>query len=290
MVALHQRWEAADEPTSVYEARREVERLGAGLSRALLATPPDELRAIAERAATAEAAVERWKARVGERPDLDPSADAAVVDAVAEVTAARADQNLALFERHRLLAIGNATGVLAMGAAGGLVALGVPPMELPVAIAVVSAAGGPLTAAFLATQRCSLAARRVGAARARWAEALRDAGAETMGALAARRVAVVAWERRTKEADAAGEAARPNQRAWYRLAGPGVPPTDADLVLERIESLRHSQLRLLGALLAERVERSAMSILAPPSEVARPSAPPSWLDRVRGNKLRLWPS
>jgi hypothetical protein len=229
---------------------------------------------------------------VGERPSLDASADAAVVDAVAAVTAARTDQNTAIYERHKLLAIGNALGVLALGAAAGLVGLGVAPMDPPVALAVMSAAAGPLTAGWLSTQRCSIAARNVGTARSKWAAALEATGMASMGDLAARRVAITAWERRCREAAAAVEAARPHQRPWYRLAGPGVSPADVEEVLARIAELRAALLRLLGALLEERVEGSAMAVLAPPAEVARPEAPPSWLDdaltRIRGSRLRIW--
>ena len=273
--------------------RAEVARLEAGLPRALLSTPPSELRRLAAAAARAEAAVARWQARVGERPSLDADADAAVVEAVAAVTAARAEQNTAIYERHKLLAIGNALGVVALGAAAALVGgLGVAPMDPPVAVAVMSAAGGPLTAAWLSTQRCSIAARDVGTARSRWAAALAATGMASMGDLAARRLAIAAWERRCREAAAAVEAARPHQRPWYRLAGPGVSPADVDDVLARVAELRSTLLRLFGALLAERVEGSAMAVLAPPSEVAEPDTAPTWLDdalsRLRGNKLRLW--
>lgn len=296
MLALHHLWESAEDPSApaVAEARAEVARLEAGLSRALLSTPPSEIRRLAAKATRAEAAVARWQARVGERPSLDADADAAVITAVAAMTAARADQNAALSERHKLLALGNALGLFTLGAAGGLVGLGVSPMDAPVALAVVSAAGGPLTAGWLATQRCSLAARNVGTARSKWAAALEATGMASMGDLAARRVAIAAWERRCREAAAAVEAAREHQRPWYRLAGPGVSPDDVDEVLARVEALRSAQLRLLGALLAERVEGSAMAVLAPPAEVAEPEAPPSWLDdalsRLRGTKLRLWHS
>ena len=296
MLALHHLWESAEDPAAVAIAdlRAEVARLEAGLSRALLSTPPSEIRRLAAQAARAEAAVARWQARVGERPALDADADAAVLAAVAAVTAARADQNTALYERHKLLAFGNALGVLALGVAGGMIGLGVAPMDAPVAMAVVSAAGGPLTAGWLATQRCSLAARNVGTARATWAAALEATGMANMGDLAARRVAIAAWERRCREAAAAVEAARPHQRPWYRLAGPGVSPDDVDDVLARVEALRGALLRLLGLLLAERVEGSAMAVLAPPAEVAEPEAAPSWLDdaltRLRGTKLRLWHS
>lgn len=293
MVALHYGYEADVEAADLSEARREVERLEAGLSRSLLATPPDVLRAIAERARIAEAAVARWQARVGERPDHDPAADAAVAAAVEEVQAARLDQNAALHERHRLLAAGNGAGVLGLGVAGGLVLLGVSPMALPVAVAVAASPIGPVVSAWMAAQRCSLAARRVFTARAQWSAALDAARAPTMGALAARRIALAAWERRQAEADVAAEAARPQLRTWYRLAGPGIPPTDVEDVLARIEALRQAQLRLLGRLLAEVVERQAMAVLAPPAEVAEPTAAPSWLsdalDRIRaGGRLRLF--
>jgi hypothetical protein len=114
----------------------------------------------------------------------------------------------------------------------------------------------------------------------------------TMGELSARRVAVAAWERRCREAAAAVEAARPHQRQWYRLAGPGISPLDVDDVLARVEELRAALLRTFGLLLSERVEGSAMAVLAPAAEVAQPESAPTWLDdalsRLRGNKLRLW--
>lgn len=293
MVALQHGYEADVAPVGLTEARDEVDRLGAGLSRALLTAPPDVVRAIADRARAAEAAVARWQARVGEPPVLDDAAEAAVHAAVAEVQAARQGQNVALHERHRLLATGNGAGVLGLGVACGLVFLGVSPMGLPVAVAVAAAPIGPCVAGWRATQRCSLAARRVGTARSEWASALERAGAATMGELAARRVARTAWERRGAEAEAAEEAARPQIRAWYRLAGPGVPPTDVEDVIARVEALRQAQLRLLGLLLSEVVERQAMDVLAPPAEVADPTAPPSWLEdaltRLRaGGRLRLF--
>lgn len=293
MVALQHRYEADEEPRALAAARHEVERLEAGLSRALLAAPPEALRAIAERARFAEAAVARWQARVGDRPVLDPSADAAVLDAVDEVKAARAGQNVALRERHRILATGNGLGLLGLGVAGGLVLLGSSPMALPVAVAVAASPIGPVVAGWMATQRCSIAARRVGVARAQWSERLAATGAPTMGELAALRIAVKAWERRRDEAEVATETARPHQRAWYRLAGPGIPPTEVEEVIARIEALRQAQLRLVGGLLGELVERRAMDVLAPAAELAEPSAPPWWLadavDRLRSNsRLRLW--
>jgi hypothetical protein len=291
VVALHHRWESADEPAAVVEARADVARLSAGLSRALLSTPPSELRRIATTAARAEAAVARWQARVGERPLLDPEADAEVLAAVDAVRSARTAQNEAIFERQKVLAIGNGAGLFCLGVAGVFVKLaGLGPMDLPVAVATVSAAVGPLTAGWLSTQRRSLAARDVFTARARWSAALETTGVSTMGDLAARRVAVAAWERRCEEAAAAVEAAKVHQRPWYLLAGPGVPPTSVDEVLGRIEELRGALLRLLGALLAEQVEAGAMEILDEPP-TAEPEAP-SWLDdalaRLRGSKLRLW--
>ncbi len=295
MVALQQRYEADEEPAGRHGAGDEVERLEVGLSRALLATPPDVLRAIAERARLAEAAVARWQSRVGERPSFDPDAADAVADAVAEVTAARAAQNVALDGRHRLLATGNGLGVAGLGIAGGLVLLGSSPMALPVAVAVAASPIGPVVAGWLATQRCSLAARRVGTARERWASSLEAAGAATMGDLAAQRIALAAWERRRREADAAEEAARPNLRTWYLLAGPGIPPTDVEDVLARIESLRLTLLHRLTLALDALVERRAMNVLAPEAEVAEPTAAPSWLEealaRLRGGtggRLRLW--
>ncbi|HVF33325.1 MAG TPA: hypothetical protein VM933_09845 [Acidimicrobiales bacterium] len=295
-MALHQRYEADDEPADLASARAEVEWRTAGLSRALLATPPDTLRTIAERARLAEVALGRWQARVGARPALDPVADEAVLAAVGEVQAARAQQNVALHERHRLLATGNGCGLLGLGvAAVQIFAFGSSPMALPVAVAVAASPIGPLVSGWLAAQRCSIAARRLLVARARWSSALDAAGVATMGDLAARRIAAAAWERRSAEAEAAVEAARPHQRAWYRLAGPGVPPTEVDAVLDRVEELRQAQLRLLGRLLAHVVEGRAMSVLAPVEEVASPTSPPSWLDealdRIRkGGRLRLWGS
>jgi hypothetical protein len=293
VVALQHPHSADEEPAGLLAARHEVEQLGAGLSRALLAAPAEVLRAIAERARLAEAAVARWQARVGERPDHDDAAHAAVQAAVAEVQAARQGQNQALHERHRLLATGNGAGVVGLGVAGGLVLLGVSPMALPVAVAVAASPIGPCVAGWIATQRCSIAARRVHVARSAWAEALEAAGAPTMGELAARRVALAGWERRCTEAAAAEEAAKPQLRAWYRLAGPGIPPTEVEAVIERIEALRQAQLRLLGMLLSEVVERHAMDVLAPAAEVADPTAPPTWLeaalDRLRaGGRLRLF--
>lgn len=295
MVALQYGDEAEEEPRGLARARHDVERLEAGLSRALLSTPPDVLRAIADRAARAEAAVARWQARVGERPSLDEQRAAGVDAAVDEVRAARAGQDVALRERHRLLATGNGAGLLGLGVAGGLVLLGSSPMALPVAVAVAASPIGPIVASWIATQRCSLAARRVGVARSEWASALEAAGAPTMGALAAQRIAVKAWERRSAEATVAVETARPQQRAWYRLAGPGVPPTDVDEVLTRIEDLRQAQLRLLGLLIEQVVERRAMDVLAPAAEVAQPSAAPTWLEDAlerfrRANRPRLWGS
>lgn len=295
MVALQHGYEAEEEPRGLARARHDVDRLEAGLSRALLSTSPDVLRAIADRAARAEAAVARWQARVGERPSLDEACAVAVDVAVEEVRSARAGQDAALHERHRLLATGNGAGLLGLGVAGALVLLGSSPMALPVAVAVAASPIGPIVAGWMATQRCSLAARRVGVARLQWASALDAAGAPTMGALAARRIAVKAWERRTAEAAVAVEAARPHQRAWYRLAGPGVPPTDVEDVLARIEQLRQAQLRLLGLLISEVVERRAMDVLAPPAEVAAPAEPPSWLEEAlerfrRANRPRLWGS
>lgn len=295
MVALQHRYEVDEEPGSPAEARHEVERLEAGLSRALLAASPEALRAVAERARIAEAAAGRWQARVGERPSLDPAADAAVVAAVEEVRAARAEQNLALHQRHRLLATGNGAGIAGLGVAGALVLAGSSPMALPVALAVAASPVGPIVAGWIAAQRCSLAARRVGVARQRWTELLEATGAATMGELAALRIAVNAWERRSEEAAVAAERARPHQRAWYRLVGPGTPPTEVDDVIARIEALRQAQLRLLGLLVSSVVERRAMDVLAPPAEVAEPASPPSWLEEAldrfrRANRPRLWGS
>lgn len=292
MVALYQSYEVPEERSPFATARFEVERLQSGLPRALLATPTDVLRSVAGRAERARRAAERWEHRIGPRPELAEGAEAEVFVAKDGFVASSSAREQVLDDCTRLLARGNAVAAAALGGAGALALLGGSPMGLGVAVAVAAAPLAPLTALWLAATRTSIATRDQRAARQRWAVALEEAGLPTMGALAARRVAVVAWERRQKEAAAAWQAARPHLRAWQRLAGPGVAPGDIDMVLARIEELRAAQLRLLGMLLDERVSARAMSVLAPAAEVAAPEAAPTWLEealsRFRGGKLRLW--
>lgn len=292
MVALYQTYEVPEERSPFATARTEVERLQAGLPRALRATPADVLRSVAARAERARRAAERWEHRIGPRPELAEDAEAEALAAKEGFACSSSAREQVLDDCTRLLARGNALAAVALGGAGGLGLIGRSPMGLGVAVAVAAAPLAPLTALWLAATRTSIATRDQRAARQRWAAALEGTGLPTMGALAARRVAVVAWERRQREAAAAWEAARPHLRAWQRLAGPGVAPGDIDVVLARIEELRAAQLRLLGMLLDERVAATAMNVLAPEAEVAAPEAAPTWLEeamsRFRGGKLRLW--
>ncbi len=292
VVALHQSFEVPEETPTVAIARNEVEHRQAGLSRALLATPPDVLRSIAARAARAQATADRWQERVGERPALSPDALDAVVSAKERCEARRAAREQCLDQCAALLTRGSGLALAALAAAGGLVFAGSSPMGLPVAVAVAAAPIAPVVAAWMSARRASAATRDGHAARQEWAAALEATGLPTMGALAARQLAVAAWERRQREAAAAIEGARPHLRAWQRLAGPGVPPSDVDDLVARLELLRHAQLRLLGALLDDRLGTMALTVLAPESEVAEPDAPPSWLEetlnRLRGGKLRRW--
>lgn len=292
MVALHHLVEVEEEPADVATARQAVERLEATLPRALLATPPDVLRGIAARAARAQATAERWERRVGERPEFSSESASAAVEAKAEFEVAKRNHDLVVDSSTRLMAKGNAAAVTALAIAGGLVFSGSSPMELAVAVAVAAAPIGPLTTSWLAAARTSVAVRDQRSALQRWCERLEAAGLPTMGALAARRVAVAGWERRQAEAAAAWEAARPVLRAWQRLAGPGVAPDDIDDVLAQIEQLRTAQFALLGALLDERVGRLAMSVLEPTAEMAEPESAPGWLAdaliRFRSSTLRLW--
>lgn len=292
MVALHHSFEVVEDPSDVATARRAVERLEATLSRALLATPPDVLRDIAARAARAEATAARWQQRVGDRPQYSGESAAAAVAAKAAFDQSSRDHDGVVDVCARLLAKGNVAAVVALGAAAGQVFAGRSPMELAVAVAVVAAPLGPLTAGWMAAARTSVAVRDVRSARQRWCDALEASGVPTMGALAARRLAVAGWERRQAEAVAAVEAARPVLRAWQRLAGPGVSPLDIDDVLARIDQLRSAQLALFGALLDERVGRLAMSVLEPAGELAEPESAPGWLAdaliRFRSSTLRLW--
>lgn len=292
MVAVRQAYEVPEEPADVAVSRAEVERLQAGLRRPLLATPPDVLRAIAWRAVRARGAAERWERRVGERPQLDPEADAAAVAAKAAYDEHRLRREQTVDRAVRVLARGNAGGLLAFAVAGGLVLAGSSPVDLPVAVAIAVAPVAPLTGSWIGARAGRSATRAQRAAHARWCDALEATGLPTMGALAARRVTVSAWERRREEAAAAWENARPHLRAWQLLAGPGIPPDDVEDVLLRVEALRQAQLRLLGMLIGARVEGSAMAVLAPVEEVAAPEDAPRWLTdalhRFRGGRLRLF--
>ncbi len=292
MVALHHSYEVEEDPSDVATARQTVERLEATLPRALLATAPDVLRDIAARASRAGATADRWQQRVGERPQYSGESAATAIEAKVAFDQTSRDHDGVVDTCTRLLAKGNLAAVVALGAAAGQVIVGRSPMELAVAVAVVAAPLGPLTAGWIAAARTSVAVRDVRSSRQLWCDALEASGAPTMGALAARRLAVAGWERRQAEAAAAAEAARPVLRAWQRLAGPGVSPNDIDDVLARIEQLRSAQIALLGALLDERVGRLAMSVLEPASEMAEPESAPSWLAdaliRFRSSTLRLW--
>jgi len=250
------------------DARAEVERLGAGLSRALLAASPEAVGSLAARAAEAGAAAARRRARVGERPALDPDANAAVVVAVAEYRGACAARLTNEVERNRVLAVGNAAGVAGLAVAGVLSMAGVPVMAIPVAVAIVGAAVGPATACVIALNRTSLAVRRVLVARADWSAALDRAGLPTMGALQARRVAVAGWERGVAEAEAAEQAAIPHLRAWHRMAGPGVPPGDAEALVDQVARLRSAQLHLLSLLIEDRMRAVPPVVAAPDPEIA----------------------
>ena len=292
MVALHQPYELHEEPSEVDRARALVDQLQAGLPRALLATPPDVLRSVAGRAARAEVTLQRWERRVGDRPALCLDSAAAVDEAKRRFESLHEMREKVVDQCTRTLVRGNVLALGALGAAGALVAAGGSPMDLPVAVAIVAAPLAPVAAGWMAASRTSVATRDERTARQGWADALEGAGVPTMGALAARRVAVGGWERRKVEAAAVAETARPDLRAWQLLAGPGMPPAEVDALLERIECLRQAQIALLGALLDTRVETQAMAVLAPASEVAEPEAAPSWLAdaliRFRSGTLRLW--
>lgn len=208
----------------------------------------------------------------------------------ADVEAASAEHVAGARARTRLLIKGNAVGVATLGGAVALVGAGWSPMELPVAAAIAVSPVGPVAASWLAARRATRSARSVAAARARWVAALEATGLETMGGLAARRVAVRAWERRKQEAAAVEESSRPHVRSWYRLAGPGSPPTEVEAILARVDELRAAQRTLFGLLLHSLVEDGALEVLEPPEG----DGPPPFLaalDRIRnGAGLRLFRS
>lgn len=294
MVAVQHAFDVPDrESTDIESCRAEVERLSAGLSRALLGSTPGGLRALANEAVRAAAAAERRRARVGERPDLDTDADAAVSAAIEEYQLACAARSTTAEQRQRLLAIGNSAGLASFVAAGGMLAAGMQAMAPPVAVLVVGAAAGPLTTAALSLHRASLAVRDVLVARSRWAAALDEAGCSTMGALHARRLALAGWHRREAEAVAAEEAAQRSLREWQMVAGPGVPPTDVDMVVDRWRQVRAAQLRLFGLLLDARLQAPAERPAPLPVPIALQPVPAAngWfssaLERLRGRKLNF---
>jgi hypothetical protein len=321
VVALQQPYfEVPAEAPAVAAARLELDRLQTGLPRALLAAPADVVRALAERALHADAVVGRRRALMGERPALDDLAEAAVTEAAAAYEQACAASSEARSRAHLLLAQGNVVALGCLGVAGSLHLSGLHPMATPVVAFVVGAAGAPLAAVAVSMRRRARATAVVTGARGAWGAALEAAGVPTMGALAARRLAVSAWEQRQREVEVAEQAAARQRRAWQRLAGPGVPPGEVEVLLERLVALRRAQLRLLAALLEDRAHAVASGPLAlaaepepeaellsqppprpeaeleaepppalPPAEVAPPA---SWLDeameRLRGRKLHFW--
>jgi hypothetical protein len=272
----------AETGSELASARADVERLSAGLSRGLLASTPSRLRSLAAAAADAVAAAERRRARVGERPELDAQADAAVSAAVEEYRAACAAHEAVARERQRLLVAGNGAGFGSFVLAGGLLSVGAPVMSAPVAFFMLGAAVGPLTAAVIALNRTSLAVRGVGTARSQWATALDRAGCPTMGSLHARRLAVAGWERRQAEAAAAESAAKSELRAWQLVAGPGAAPSDVEEVVARVQRLRAAQLRLLRFMLESRLHAPPL----PPQPIVSAGWLSAALDRIRGRETR----
>lgn len=298
-------------PDDVGRARARVERLHAGLSRALLASTPEFLAGVAQRALDATSVAARRSALLGDRPALDGAAVAEIDACVGDFRLAVQQLARARRDRHRLIACGNTVGVAALASAAVMLASGVDLMALPVAAAVFGAAGGPLSAAFLAANESSAAVREVDRRRARWAAALDRAGLVSMGQLAATRLAVAGWERRAQEAEIAEASAKSHVRAWQRLAGPGVAPSEAAAVIDRLSELRAAQLELLRLLLEQALHSSSGNrlgdqvrapIALPPvpapvailetARAAAEDAPQSRLDdilhRIRGRKLRLF--
>lgn len=283
MVALqHGAYPPAENGSELASARADVERLSAGLSRGLLGSTPARLRALASSAAEAMAAAERRRERVGERPELDGRADAAVSAAVDAYRAACAVHVTVKRERQRLLMVGNGAGLGSFVLAGGMLSAGASVMSPPIAFFMLGAAVGPLTAGVIGLNRTSLAVRGVGTARSQWAEALDRAGCPTMGSLHARRLAVAGWERRQAEAVAAEAAAKSELRAWQLVAGPGVAPSDAEAVVARVQRLRAAQLRLLRLMIESRMHAPPL----PPKPVASTGWLGAALDRIRGRETR----
>ncbi len=248
--------------------RAQAEALAAGLPDSVLARSPQELRALANRATAAAERAERRRDRVGERPELaeEPAAEvAAALDELAAAQRLRADEGAA---RAKRLAVANGFGVVALAGAAGLATVGVPTFSLPVAALVVGGAVAPFAAATVALVSTLTCRRRVGAARARVGAAFARTGFETMGQLAARRLAVDAWDRRRAEADCAEEAAGIEAGRWHQVAGPGLLPGSVDHVVARLRLLRAVQLRLLEAAIREHARR-----LSPADGVAATAGP-----------------
>lgn len=312
MVALQQPYfERPAEPAAVVAARDELDRLQTGLPRALLAAPTEVIRDLAERALQAEAVVGRRRALLGDKPALDDAAEAAALDAAAAYEQACGARSRTRARSQVLLAQGNVVALGCLGLAGSLHLSGLHPMATPVVAAVVGAAGAPLAAVAVSARRRAAARTALAAARQSWASALDEAGVPTMGALAARRLAVSAWELRRRELEVAEQAAARQGRAWQRLAGPGARPERVESLLERLTALRRAQLRLLAALLQARLEAAAPAPpvlvattepqgeadlqLAPrfvPEPEPAPEPPKSRIDevleRLRDGKLHLW--
>lgn len=283
MLALHHHSpEVPGQHAAAAGARREVDRLQGGLSRALLSTSPEVVRVVADRAARAEAVAARRRALVGDRPPLDEAAEAAVVAAEADHRAARRARDEGRWRVHVLVARGNCVGLGALSLASGLYLSGMHVMAAPIAAAMMVALAGPLVAAALCVRSRRATAAALTSAGVELASALEATGLTTMGALAARRLALAGWQRRCREAEVAEAAAARHRRAWQRLAGPGVPAEQVDAVVDRLAELRAAQLRLLAVLVEQRLRSTG--------PVEREDR--SWLDealeRIRGRKLHLW--
>lgn len=283
MLALqHHSPEVPGPHPAVAGARREVDRLQDGLSRALLSTSPEVVRVVAERAARAEAVAARRRALVGERPGLEEAADAAAAVAEAGYRAARLAREEGRWRAHVLVARGNCVGLGGLSLASALYLSGMHVMAAPIAAAMTVALAGPVVAGVLCVRSRRATAAALTSAGLDLASALEAAGVTTMGALAARRLAVSGWQRRCREAEVAEAAAARHRRAWQRLAGPGVPAEQVDAVVDRLAELRAAQLRLLAVLVEQRLRSPA------PAEQEDGSWLDGALERIRGRKLHLW--
>ena len=308
MVALQQPYYGRPaEPPAVMAARAELDRLQTGLPRALLAAPTEVIRDLAGRALHAQAVVSRRRALLGAKPALDDAAEAAVLAAAAACEQASAARARTRSRGHVLLAQANVVALGCLGLAGSLHLSGLHPMATPVVAAVVGAAGAPLAAVAVGARRRASAGAAMAAARRSWASALDGAGVPTMGALAARRLAVSAWELRRRELEVAEQAAARHLRAWQRMAGPGARPEDVESLLARLAALRVAQLRLLAALVQARAraappappvllataepeveaDRQPAPRVAPEPEPAR-SRIDEAMERLGAGRLHLW--